>query len=76
MISIELNDKENNQQQMFRLSHNYTHIVGLSPLKYTAYSLFFIRVQVLHTSPETGKARVASRKEKFASPATRTKSLT
>ena len=26
MISIELNDKENNQQQMFRLSHNYTHL--------------------------------------------------
>lgn len=61
---------------MFRLSHNYTHIVGLSPLKHTAYSLFFIHAQVLHTSPGTGEARVASRKEKFASPAPRTNSLT
>ena len=53
---------------MFRLSHNYTHIVGQSPLKYTAYSLLFIRARVPHTSPETGEARVANREEKSRLP--------
>ena len=53
---------------MFRLSHNCTHIAGLSALNCTAYSLLFIRARVPHTSPETGEARVASREERLPLP--------